>query len=255
VAADPEGEKAAREAAGRGRMRASGADREQAVEVLKVAFVQDRLTKDELDARVSQALVARTYADLAGLTDDLPGDASHASHAVPVPMPSAAARAASVTPAPGRTLAIAARRAGICLLGTFACTAIELLSKSSVIGFLAFVGITWTPIAASGFLGHGIMEAWRQRRDRQQLPPGPARGGPGGQQPASAGHSRTQPLGEPRRRTRADLRAHGPRPASSRSASPRTPAADRPAPGRPAPGLPALGRPARGRGRGRPAPA
>src|SRR5690349_6481708 len=58
--------------AGHGRLRASHADREQVIEVLKAAFVQDRLTKDEFDARVGQALASRTYADLTALTADLP---------------------------------------------------------------------------------------------------------------------------------------------------------------------------------------
>jgi hypothetical protein len=40
--------------------------------VLKAAFVQGRLGKDELNARVGQALAARTCADLAALTGDLP---------------------------------------------------------------------------------------------------------------------------------------------------------------------------------------
>jgi hypothetical protein len=53
-------------------LRASHADREQVIEVLKVAFVQGRLTKDELDIRAAQAFAAKTYADLAGLTADLP---------------------------------------------------------------------------------------------------------------------------------------------------------------------------------------
>ena len=35
--------------------RASAADREQVIEVLKVAFVQDRITKDELDQRIGKA--------------------------------------------------------------------------------------------------------------------------------------------------------------------------------------------------------
>jgi len=34
--------------------------------------VHGRLTRDELDARTGQALAARTYADLAALTADLP---------------------------------------------------------------------------------------------------------------------------------------------------------------------------------------
>ena len=40
----------------RGRMRASHADREQVIEVLKDAFAHARLTRDELDARAGQAL-------------------------------------------------------------------------------------------------------------------------------------------------------------------------------------------------------
>ena len=59
-------------ALGRGHLRASHADREQVIGVLKAAFVQGRLGNDELNARVGHALAARTYADLAALTADLP---------------------------------------------------------------------------------------------------------------------------------------------------------------------------------------
>ena len=59
-------------AVGRGHLRACHADREQVIGVLKAAFVQGRLGTDELNARVGQALAARTYAALATLTADLP---------------------------------------------------------------------------------------------------------------------------------------------------------------------------------------
>ena len=55
-----------------GRMRASRVDREQVIDTLKAAFVQGRLTKDELGERVARALVPLTHAELATLTDDLP---------------------------------------------------------------------------------------------------------------------------------------------------------------------------------------
>ena len=58
----------------RGHLRACHADREQVIGVLKAAFVQGRLGTDELTARVGQALAARTYADLATLTADLPAE-------------------------------------------------------------------------------------------------------------------------------------------------------------------------------------
>ena len=69
--AEPGDHKAAA-AGGRGRLRASHADREQAIEALKDAFAQGRLTGDELDSRVGQAFVSQTYAELTALTDDLP---------------------------------------------------------------------------------------------------------------------------------------------------------------------------------------
>jgi hypothetical protein len=57
---------------GRGRLRASDGDRDRVLEMLKTAFVQGRLTKDELDVRVGQTLDSRTWADLATLTADIP---------------------------------------------------------------------------------------------------------------------------------------------------------------------------------------
>lgn len=59
-------------AAGRGRLRASHADRENVLDVLKAAFVQGRLTEDEFDMRVGQTFASRTYAELAALTADIP---------------------------------------------------------------------------------------------------------------------------------------------------------------------------------------
>ena len=56
-----------------GQLRTSHADRDQAINVLKAAFVQGRLTKHEFDLRVGQVLASRTYADLRALTADIPG--------------------------------------------------------------------------------------------------------------------------------------------------------------------------------------
>jgi hypothetical protein len=57
---------------GQGRLRASHADREQAIGALKVAFVEGRLTEDEFDARLGQVYASRTYAELAEVTADIP---------------------------------------------------------------------------------------------------------------------------------------------------------------------------------------
>jgi Domain of unknown function (DUF1707)/Domain of unknown function (DUF4190) len=53
-------------------MRASSADRERAVDVLKAGFAEGRLTQDEYNDRMGRAYAARTYGDLATLTADLP---------------------------------------------------------------------------------------------------------------------------------------------------------------------------------------
>ena len=62
------GDEKAAGAAGHGHFRASHADRERVIDTLKAAFIQGRLTKDELELRVGQTLASRTYAELAALT-------------------------------------------------------------------------------------------------------------------------------------------------------------------------------------------
>jgi len=57
---------------GRGRLRASDAEREQAIDALKAAFVQGLLTKDELSTPAGQALASQTNAALAVITADIP---------------------------------------------------------------------------------------------------------------------------------------------------------------------------------------
>jgi hypothetical protein len=59
-------------AVARGGFRASDADREQVIDTLKDAFVQGRLTLDELGQRAAQALGSRTYAELTAITADIP---------------------------------------------------------------------------------------------------------------------------------------------------------------------------------------
>ena len=56
----PGDQTSAAEGRGHGHLRASHADRELAIEVLKAAFVQGRLGKDEFDLRIGRAFAART---------------------------------------------------------------------------------------------------------------------------------------------------------------------------------------------------
>ena len=59
-------------------LRASHQDRDRVVEILRVAAGDGRLTAEELDERLEAALTARTYAELAVLTTDLPAAGSAA---------------------------------------------------------------------------------------------------------------------------------------------------------------------------------
>ena len=199
--------------AGRGHLRAAQADREQVITVLKAAYAQGRLTKDELEARAGQAFASRTYAELAVLTADLPA-ASPASASPASTSRAAASRAAAGSDAPwprpstpARTMAKAARRSGVCLL-----VAITLVEGAFLAdNFLLIVAAFFALIAASGFFGYGILDAWEERRSHAQTPPGPGRRHPGsevrlpGDDAAPTGFGPTRTDG-----TRADARARPP---------------------------------------------
>jgi len=53
-------------------LRASDADRERAIELLKNGFAEGRLTQDEYNERVARAYASRTYGELGAITADLP---------------------------------------------------------------------------------------------------------------------------------------------------------------------------------------
>jgi len=116
-------------AAGQGHLRASHADRERVVGTLKAAFVQGRLTADELDERVGQALAARTYAELAAFTADLPAGPDRAPAPVPAPPPPPARR-------PQNTAASRAVKAGAGVIGV------------TVAAFSAVITVAGDPAAA-----------------------------------------------------------------------------------------------------------
>ena len=188
------------ERAARGRMRAGHADREQVINELKAAFVQGRLDQDELEERAGRAVTSRTYAELDALTADIPAPAS--------------ARARPASSSPGRTLARAAKRAAICLLAAAALAEAAFLAGN----FLLIVAACFAAIAASGFLGYGIIDAVRERNTREQLASGPGPGRPGDGGAGAAGgppaRGRLDP-GERGGQTMAEARARRPRPAGA----------------------------------------
>jgi hypothetical protein len=147
-------------AAGRDRLRAGQADREQVIGTLKTAFVHGQLTRDELDTRAGQALTARTYADLAALTADIPA----------ADIPAAAGPACPPAPARRRPLARAAAGSGGCLIIASAAiwanplldpgarsapyaswaALMALLAVVAVVAALGILGCGWPPHGSSG---------------------------------------------------------------------------------------------------------
>ena len=76
---------APREPVPQGQLRASHQDRDQVVEILRVAAGDGRLTSEELDERLEAALSARTFGELAALTTDLPAAGGAVGAAVSEP--------------------------------------------------------------------------------------------------------------------------------------------------------------------------
>jgi hypothetical protein len=145
---------------GYGRMRASRADREQVIDALKAAFVQGRLTKDELDERVALALVPLTCAELAALTDDLPAGATSPRGPGPLVESSTAKAGVYVTVVAGLFLVAAISN------GTG--------NPLALLGGALFLSPIWL-LALVGLLA---LHARLDRRPAGRLPPGPGQQDP-----------------------------------------------------------------------------
>ena len=180
--ARPGDEIAAAGSGGDGHLRASRADREQVVELLKAAFVEDRLTKEELDARVGQALASRIYADLAAVTADIPAGPTAAPSRQP-------ARARNRAPR-SRTVRDVAIGLGLGLI----------IAAVIVFGGLLQYTLLLLPLVPIGLALPVVLVASRQQpRSRGQLPPRPEEGGqaPEAQQPGQVGHDPALPRDHP----------------------------------------------------------
>ena len=123
------------------------AGREQVIAALKAAYVQGRLTKEEFDLRVGQALAI--YAELDALTADIPA----ASPAVTAPAPAAAvtARAELAREAANKKM-IRQGTAGVAGL-TFVLVTALIMPHSPVLAVIVGVILTcFVAVLAAGLL-------------------------------------------------------------------------------------------------------
>ncbi len=168
-------------------LRASRADREQVIDVLKAAFVQERLTKDEFDLRVGQALASRTYAELAALTADIPaGLIGDQPPRTPVKVQA-------------RPPMSNAAKAAICVAIAVAVTAVMTLVYGGV-ALLLFVPFYSMALVVAGVQ---VLASRHEKRSRGQLPPRRAQRGQALEGEQDAGTGDDLMLSEARRDVRA----------------------------------------------------
>ena len=142
---------------GYGRMRTSRADREPAIDTLKAAYVQGRLTKDELDERLARALVPLTHAELTALTEDLPdGLAAAGRPGVARPRESNAAKA-------GVFVTLVAGMIMVSAVGNGIANPLHVLT----------VVLLFSPVWMLALGGLLLLHSRMEDRGARRLPPGP----------------------------------------------------------------------------------
>lgn len=138
------------------RLRVSDADRERTADVLRGAFVEGRLDQDELDTRLGHAYTARTYADLAAQTVDLP--APHPSSPALLAQPGSQALRPHAPAAEETTngLAVASLVCALMQVFSFGITSIPAV----VLGHVARGQIRRTGERGGGMATAGLVLGW-----------------------------------------------------------------------------------------------
>jgi hypothetical protein len=131
--------------------------------MLKAAFVQGRLAKDELDARAGEAFAARTYAELAAITADLPVGLIAA-------LPPGRPGPARARPSMGGVVAGAAL---IIPLPAFVAAAFLTDSERLTTWFVFFASLYFALWIVAGAQ---MLANWHDKRSRGQPPPQRTRG-------------------------------------------------------------------------------
>ena len=185
-------------------LRASHADREHVIDVLKAGFVQGRLTKDELDARVARTLTSRTCAELAEVTADIPAGLAGAQP----PRKPAGARARP----PAHILVINAITT-VLTAGLWAAAVVTHADGGPIFMLVFISAFAWIGfLIMSGLL---MLESRNENRSRGRRPgpPEPSAGGKGCQRTGSDAQAGQLPQSSHAPRHTAEAaRRHLPRP-------------------------------------------
>lgn len=139
-----------------GVMRASHADRERAIDVLKAGFSEGRLGQAEYEQRLTRASQAQTYAELTMLLADLPQG--------PVPMPAAPQQPVH-PPVPRTFLPVPPPQTNGASIGALICGILTPMYgitaiPAVILGHVAKSQIRRTGEEGSGFATAGLVLGW-----------------------------------------------------------------------------------------------
>lgn len=202
-----------------GHLRASDSDPAHVIDTLKAAYVRGLVTKDEFDARVSQAFASRTHAELAVVTADLPAGLVPQRRPRPAPARGSAPGGASLRPG-DRAIIASAVFVGLALV-----ISVSAGPFASAAALLLLLGGAGSALVSLLLLGTKMRGSRRDKRSGGQLPPQrgidtgrrvpgrvisaalaenprtPVRldGGAGPMQPETAFRARTEPASIPNR--------------------------------------------------------
>jgi hypothetical protein len=183
---------------GRGRLRASDADREHTVDTLKAAYVHGLVTKDEFDAKISRVFAASTYAELALITAGIPAGLAAAPPPLR-PQPAKANPPAHADLTPGeRAIIGTGLLAGLAVLVAFL--------VGGPVGGLLGLGATASAFVSLFLVGAQVRSSRHNRHSGRHLPPRVTHSSPGaGRLAASVPPAEQLPNpSKPRRRSNAD---------------------------------------------------
>ena len=133
--------------------------------MLKAAFVQGMLTKEELDARAGKTFALRTHGELAALTADLPAGLFAAT-------PPGKTVAAQAEPSANKALLWGSWVVVLLIVGFMLGASLASPYFALVVGVLPL--LIAVPVARTL-----TFDAWREKRSHGQLPPGTARSSQG----------------------------------------------------------------------------
>jgi Domain of unknown function (DUF1707) len=155
------------------RLRASDSDRDAVAEQLREAHTEGRLTLEELEDRLGKAYAARTFADLAPLTADLPPGGFSPRTVAPRPAAEPARTPGSRQEPSGSWVDSGIRAGWYAWAVAVSINVVIWLIVSVTSGALIYF---W-PIWVAGPWGAVLLAATLSRRaeTRRRLPPGPGR--------------------------------------------------------------------------------